>query len=122
MTIAEIKTRANEVFSSIIVFCPDFPAAAQTNTAKKFGQLIDLINEALEKLKSNDARQWTRICLQEVQEAQRHYESGDSKKGRNLTQRAEEHFLFAFSGKRTSACFIAGAPGAAADTDSGFPE
>jgi len=43
VALSGLKNTATEVFSSIIVFCPNFPPAAQTNTAKKFDQLTDLL-------------------------------------------------------------------------------
>jgi hypothetical protein len=122
MTLNELKSRANEVFSSIILFCPDFPPAAQTNTTKKFEQLTGIIDAVLEKVRSDDAKQWLRVCLQEIRQAQRHYEGGDRGGGMDLMQRAEEHFNQAFSKKETAPRFLVGDGGAAQDTDKGFPQ
>jgi len=121
-TLAELKVRANEIFSSIIVFCPDFPAAAQTSASRKFEQLAHMLDAVFEKLRSDDAKQWLRICIQETQQAQKAYEDGDRKKGKDLMQRAEEHFKNALSKKQTTARFITGESGAVRNVDSGFPQ
>lgn len=122
MTLAELKGRANEAFSSIILFCPDFPPAAQTSAPKKFEQLISIIDCVSEKVRSDDARQWLRVCLQEVQQARKSYEDGDRNKGKDLMQRAEEHFQRALARKAKAARFVAGQSGPAVDSDSGFPQ
>jgi hypothetical protein len=122
LTIAELKGRASEVFSSIIVFCPNFPPAAQTNAAKKFEQLNGIIDRALEMVRCDDARQWLRICLEEIEQSRKHYEEGDRKKGMDLIQRAEQHFKQAFATKGKAVRFVAGPSGPALDSDSGFPQ
>ncbi len=121
-TLAELKSRASEVFSSIIVFCPDFPPAAQTSAPKKFEQLTDIINRLSEKVRSDDGKQWLRICLQEIQQAWKAYEDDDRKKGKDLMQRAEEHFKNAFSKNPPTARFIVGDSGTTLDETSGFPQ
>ncbi len=108
MILAELKAGAKEVFSSIIVFCPDFPPAVQTSAPKKFEQLTSIIDRVSEKMRSDEARQCLRNCLQEVQQAQKSYEDGDRKKGKDLMQRAEEHFKQAFAKKAKAARFVAG--------------
>src|ERR1700743_3019738 len=105
MKLGELKNRASEVFSSIIVFCPDFPPAAQTSAVKKFDQLTDVVDRAMEKVRNVDAKQWLRICLREIQESQKSYQDGDHRKGKDLMQRAEQHFKQAFAKKRITARF-----------------
>jgi len=121
MTLSELITRANEVFSSIILFCPDFPDAAQTNTAKKFGQLTNLIETVIQKINNEDATKFLRISLQEIQKSRRLYEEGRTDKGRDLIQKAEEHFKSAVTKRSSVPRFVAGASRAAQDADSGFP-
>jgi hypothetical protein len=121
MKIGELKSTVEEVFSSIVVFCPNFPPMAQTNTAKKFEQLTNLVDAVLERMQTGHAKQWLRICLQEIQQSWKHYEQGDRKQGRYLIQRAEEHFKNAFSKKQTTARFVVGESGEAQDADTGFP-
>ena len=122
MTLAELKARAVEVFSSIIVFCPNFPAAAQTNTEKKFEQLIAILDSVSGKVRGEDAKQWLRICLSEVQQSRKHYDAGGRKKGMDLMQRAQEHFKQAFSQKPKVARFVAGLAGPTIDSENGFPQ
>lgn len=121
-SLSALKSRVDGVFSSILIFCPNFPAAAQTNVAKKFEQLNGIINAVLEKMRRDDAKQWLRMCLQEVQQSRKHYEDGDRDKGRELIQRAEEHFKNAFNRKVTAARFFVDDLGAIRDEEAGFPE
>lgn len=122
MTLSELRNRGNEVFSSIIIFCPDFPPAAQTTTGKKFEQLTAIIDRVLEKVRSDDAKKWLQICLQEAQQSRKHYEEGDRRRGVDLIQRAEEHFKQAFSKEQTAPRFVVGEQGSVQDTDAGFPQ
>ncbi len=121
MTLGELRGRATELFSSILVFCPNFPPAAHTTTAKKFEELEDVIRAVLERTRSQDGKHWLRVSQQEVQESRKFYEGGDRKKGRQKIQRAEEHFGNAFAKKEIAPRFIAGSSGPAQDVDAGFP-
>lgn len=121
MTLRELKNRANEVFSSIIVFCPDFPPEAQTSTQKKFDQLTKIVGAVLERTRNDDSKQWLRVCLQEIDQSRNHYEAGDRKQGRYVIQHAEEHFKDAISKKQTAPRFVVGESGATQDADTGFP-
>lgn len=122
MTIASLKNRAKEVFNSIIIFCPDFPPAAQTNPAKKFEQLAAIIDALLEKVRAADANQWLRACMREVQQARKHYDHGERKKGMELMQPAEAHFDNAFSRNQTAPRLVVGNSGSVSDTESDFPQ
>jgi len=75
----------------------------------------------MEQKKSDRAKQWLRVCLQEVRHSWKHYEDGNFREGRKLTQRAKEYFKNAFSKKPIEARFVAGQTSAALDSDSGFP-
>ena len=121
MTLSELEVVANGIFSSILVFCPDFPASAQTSTTRKFEQLSQLIETALERIHSDDAKRWLRIALQEIQESRQYYERGDRKMGMTFIQGAHEHFKNAFSSKQTEPRFIGSETGSVQDSDSGFP-
>jgi hypothetical protein len=122
MELAEMRTRVSEIFSAILVFCPDFPPAAETSMTIKFRQLTEFIDAILERTRGEDAKQWLRICLDEVRQSLRYYEQGDQKMGRELIQRAEEHFNNTFSKKAIGPRFIVGESGPARDTDAGFPQ
>jgi hypothetical protein len=122
MKIEELRTRITEVFSSISIFCPNFPAAAQTNTERKFGQLTEMVNTLLERAKDDAPKQWLRVSLQEIGESLQRYQEGNSQDGRKILERAEQHFKHAFSRKPTSPRFQVGESGSTQDTASGFPE
>jgi hypothetical protein len=121
MTPSEIKAKAKDIFSFILVFCPEFPTGTNTNIAREFDQLTELVGAALQKLKSEDAKQWLKICIQELRNSRTHYEKGDRKMGMDMIQRAQEHFENAFSRTPSTARFVAGESGPVADKDSGFP-
>jgi len=122
MSLNEIKNRTDEVFSYILLFCPEFSDGRRTTIATEFERLTGLVHLALDKVRSEDARKWIRICLQELQQAQRSYETGDRKAGCYLIQKAQEHFKSAFTNKAIAPRFIVGSSGPATDQDSGFPE
>jgi hypothetical protein len=119
MKFSELKNGASDRFSSILLFCPNWPPLAQTSTTEKFTQLIGFIDTIVEHTKSNEAKQWLRICLQEVRQSWKSYEDGNLLKGKDLIQQAEEHFENAFSKKPIEARFIAGRSGATFEKD--FP-
>lgn len=121
MTPAELKRKATDIFSFILLSCPDFPAETETTTAREFDELTELIHAVMEGTHSEDGKQWLRISLQEVQQSRKHYEKGDRKEGRYVIQRAEEHFKNAFAQEKTDPRFVAEESGAAQDTDTGFP-
>jgi hypothetical protein len=121
VSLNELTARAKEVFSSIILFCPNFPAAAKTNSAKKFDQLIEFVNAVFKKTSDEDAKKWIRLSLKEILEARAFYEQGATKEGCHLMQTAEEHFTNGIARKSRKPRFIAGESGAASDADSGFP-
>jgi hypothetical protein len=117
----ELKDRAEGVFSCIILWCPDFPPAAKTTAAREFNELIELIHSILEGTRRDDSKQWLRICLDEVRQSRKHYENGNARKGRDLIQRAEEHFRNALAKKQIAPRFVVGESGLAQDADTGFP-
>jgi hypothetical protein len=122
MELAGMRTRVSEIFSAILVFCPDFPPAAETSMAIKFRQLTEFIDAILERTRGEDAKQLLRICLDEIRQSLRYYEQGDQEMGRELIQRAEAHFNNMFSKKTIGHRFIVGESGPARDTDAGFPQ
>jgi len=120
-TFSEIKSEARDMFSFILISCPDWhPLLKEMTTAKVFNDMIDLLMALLERTKTDEAKQWLRICLQEVRQSGKHYEEGDLKGGRKVIQQAEEHFENAFSKKPIVARFVAGDSGAALDSEKGF--
>lgn len=123
MTFSQIKQRASDGFSFILIGCPDkWPSILkEMNTAKAFNQVIDLINAILDQTKGDDAKQWLRVCLQDVRQSWKSYEDGKLTEGRKLIQIAKGHFDNAFSKKPIEARFIAGESGAAFDSEKGFP-
>ena len=121
MTLKELKRKVLDIFNFILLSCPDFPPETQTTLAKEFDELAELISMAQEATRSDDSKQWLRICLQEIAKSRRHYEEGNQKQGRYEIQCAEEHFNNAFSRTQTTPRFMVGESGAAEDSDSGFP-
>ena len=120
-TFNELKGEARDKFSFILICCPNWhPSLKQISTAKVFSDMIDLINTISEQTKSDDARQWLQVCLQEVRQSWKSYEDGNLVKGKGLIQQAEEHFKNAFSKKPIEARFVAGESGAAFDSEKGF--
>ena len=122
LTLSEIKSRARDRFSYILIFCPNFPPATRTTTRSAFEKQIGFIEAILEQTKSEESKQWLRVCLQEVRESWKTYEAGNISGGRKLIQRAEEHFKNAFSKKPIQARFVAGEAGVVLDNDRDFPE
>ena len=120
MAFNELKSEAGDRFSYILVFCPNFPPATGTTTKKAFEKLIDLIDAITEQTKSEDSKQWLRVCLQEVRQSWKNYDDGNQTEGRKLIQRAEEYFKSALSKKPIEARFVAGESGAALDSEKGF--
>ena len=122
-TLSELKSDANDKFSFILIYCPNWPSyLKQISTAKVFNDMIDLINAISEQTKGDDAKQWLRVCLQEVRQSWKYYEHGELHEGADMIQQAEEHFKNAFSKKPIEARFIAGESGGAFDSEKGFPE
>src|SRR6266487_2367391 len=122
MRLSELRRKATDIFSFILVSCPDFPPETKTTTAREFDELTELIQGVMEGIRRDDGKRCMRICLQEVQHSRKHYEAGDRKQGRYVIQRAEEHFKNAFSKKESTARFGVGESGAALDAESGFPQ
>lgn len=122
MKLNQLKQKANDIFSFIVVSCPNFPPETKTTTAREFDELTELVQSVMEGIRSDDAKQWLRICLQEVAQSRKHYEDGDRKQGRYVIQRAAEHFKQAFAKKVVAARFVVGSSGPALDNDSGFPQ
>jgi hypothetical protein len=120
--LSEIKSEAKDMFSYILVFCPNFPPATGATTKTTFEKQIGFIEAILERTKGDEAKQWLRICLQEVRQSWKSYEDGNLVKGKDLIQQAEKHFKNAFSKKPIEARFVAGESGAAFDSEKGFPE
>ena len=121
-SLAELKRKASDIFSFILLSCPDFPEETKTTIAREFDELTELILAAADAVSSEGAKQWLKISLQEVQQSRRQYEVNDQKLGMDLIQRAEEHFKNAFSKKASTARFTVGEGGATHDTSSGFPQ
>jgi hypothetical protein len=119
MTLSELKSRAKDRFSYILIGCPNFPPATGTTTKSAFEKQIGFIEAILERTKGDEAKQWLRICLQEVRQSWKYYEDGKLHKGAEMIQQAEEHFNNAFSKKPIEARFIAGKFGATFEKD--FP-
>ena|SRR5580700_2196993 len=122
MAFSELKSRASDRFSYILVFCPNFPPATGTTTKTAFEKLIGFLDAIMEQTKSEEAKQWLRVCLQEVRQSWKSYEDGNLSEGRKLIQRAKQHFKNAFSKKPIAPRFSAGESGAALDNESGFPD
>jgi hypothetical protein len=119
--LSEIKKEAKDMFSFILISCPDWhPLLKEMTTAKAFNHMIDLLNIVLEKAKADNAKQWLRICLQELRTSWKHYEDGNLKAGRETIQQAEEYFNNAISKKPIEARFVSGESGAALDSKKGF--
>jgi len=121
LTFSKMKSDVRDRFSYILVFCPNFPAGTRSTTKTEFEKMISFIDALLEQSKNDEAKQWLRICLQEVRQSWNHYEEGKISEGRKMIQRAEEHFKNSFSKKEIKARFIAGETGTAQDAESGFP-
>jgi hypothetical protein len=83
MKLSELTSGANEIFSSITVFCPEFPPEAQTSVTKKFNQLLNILEALSAKLTQDDSKQWLRICWHEVHESQKYYDAGQRMEGMN---------------------------------------
>jgi hypothetical protein len=121
MTLSEVKSRAKDRFSSILIFCPNWPALARTSMTENFEELITWIEDITSRTRSGDTKHWLRICLQEIQESWRQYQAGDLQAGRKTIQVAESHFDDAFAHRSMAPRFMAGASGATLDNDEGFP-
>ena len=67
----------------------------QTPT-KKFEELRSIIGEIRDRTKSDGAKRWLNISLQEITQSEDHYEKGKREMGQDVIQRAEEHFRNAF--------------------------
>jgi len=122
MSAAELRSRTRDIFSYILLSCPNFPECNKTSIDKEFGELTEGVIQIMESVRSEEAKQWLRLCLSEIRKAKEHYTSGDRSAGMGVLQLAEEHFDNAFSRKSTAPRFIVGESGPAQDSDSGFPE
>ena len=120
-TLGEIKGEARDLFSYILLGCPDFPATTGSTTAKEFEILISLVEATVERTKHDQGKQCLRICLQEIRQSQKNYEGGRLHEGAHAIQEAREHFNNAFSKKPIAARFVVGESGAALDGGRGFP-
>jgi len=122
ITFSEIKKRASDRFSYILVFCPKFPPYTRATTKTAFEKLIALIDSIMEQVVEQDSKQWLRICLQEIRQSWKDYDEGNLTEGRKLIQRAKGHFDDAFSRKPIEPRFIVGQSGAVFDEKNGFPK
>jgi hypothetical protein len=116
-----VRREAKDRFSYIFVFCPNFPPLTGATTATAFEKLIGLLDVLIQNAKGDDAKQWLRVCLQEIRESRKHYDDGKQSEGRKLIMRAETHFQNAFSKIPIAPRFVAGDPGAAVDLEKGSP-
>jgi hypothetical protein len=121
MSLSQLKQRASDRFSYILIGCPNFPPATGTTTKTPFEKLTDFIDAVIEQTKSEEGQQWLRICLDEINTSWKSYEKGNLTEGRRLIAQAEEHFNNAFSKKPIEAKFIADESGASLDNEKGFP-
>ena len=121
MTYGELKRRASDRFSYILLGCPNFPSGTGTTTQSAFEKQVGFIESIIEKTKSEEAKQWLRVCLQEVRQSWKAYEAGSLPKGKRLIQVAEAHFNNAFTKKPIEPRFIVASSGKALDADNGFP-
>ena len=121
MTYGELKSRARDRFSYILLGCPNFPPSTGTTTWSAFEKQVGFIDSMIEQTESEEGKQWLRVCLQEVRQSWKAYEVGDLSKGRKLIQLAKEHFDNAFVKKPIAPRFIVGDSGSASDADKGFP-
>jgi hypothetical protein len=119
-TCSELKSEARDLFSYILVFCPNFPHYTKSTTKKEFENMIGLIDVISQQTKSDEARQWLKLCLQEVRQSWGYYDDGKQHEGASAIQQAEEYFRNAFSKKPIAARFVVGETGAAQDSDKGF--
>jgi hypothetical protein len=62
------------------------------------------------------------VCLQEIRQSWKYYDDGDIGGGKQMIQRAEEHFDNAFSKKPMQARFIAGESGVSLGSEKGLPK
>ena len=121
MTLSEIKSEARDLFSYILLGCPNFPAGTGSTTTKEFEKLLSLVDAIMERTKRDQGKQLLRICFQEIRQSWKYYEDGKLHEGKHMIQQAEEHFISAVSKKPIEARFIAGESGAALDSEKGFP-
>jgi hypothetical protein len=121
ITYSELKSDVKDRFSYILVFCPNFPPATGATTKTAFEKLIGSIDAITQQTKNEEAKQWLRLCLQEVRASWKSYEEGDIHKGAKQIQQARRYFSNALSKKPMEPRFIAGESGAALDDQSGFP-
>src|SRR5579871_5343525 len=122
MSLNQLKQIASDMFSYILLGCPNFPKGTRTTTKTAFEELIGLIDAIIQRTKSEEARQWLGICLQEIQKSYESYEDGNISDGKKLIQQAEEHFNNGVSKKPIESRFIADEKGASRDTKGGFPD
>jgi hypothetical protein len=102
MSLSQLKQRASDRFSYILLGCPNFPPATGTTTTTAFEKLISFIDILIERTKSEESKQLLRICLQEINKSWRSYNDGNIAEGRKLIQQAEKYFDSAFSDKQTT--------------------
>lgn len=121
LTYSELKSRARDRFGYILLGCPNFPPSTGTTTQSAFEKQIGFIDAIIEQTKSEEGKQWLRVCLQEVRQSWKAYEAGDISKGRKLIQVARVHFDNAFAKKPIAPRFTVDNSGSASDADKGFP-
>ena len=121
MTLNRIKAETRDLFSYILLGCPNFPKGTGSTTEKEFETLLMSISAIMERTKDENSRQWLRVCHKAAEQSWRHYEAGNLKTGRETIQQAEEYFDNAMSRKPIEARFITGESGAALDSEKGFP-
>jgi hypothetical protein len=119
MKTANPKDKASDLFSYILVNCPNFPPSTGSTIAKEFGILMSLLDTLFKNARNDDAKQWLGVCQQEVRQSWKSYDDGNVKDGKKLIQIAKGHFDNAFSNKPTAARFIVNKSGSTSDENSG---
>ena len=78
MPLGELKRRAKDRFSYILLGCPNWgPLLKNVTIASAFGKQIEMLSAILDRTKEDDAKQWLRLCINETRESRRAYETGD---------------------------------------------
>jgi hypothetical protein len=121
MTTQELRSKIKDVFSFILLGCPDFPPSTKTSIKREFDELKLLIESILQKTDKEERRQWIINSLNEIAISQAHYEKGNKKAGMYHIQRGEEYFDNYCFNKQLTARFISGQSGPSDDTENGFP-
>jgi ribosomal 50S subunit-associated protein YjgA (DUF615 family) len=101
-----LRSSILDSMSYIGAYAPEFPEEDATSLEREVAKLMELVSQHRARLKKEEQLRWHSVAEQELTNAFEAYASGDTARGSDQIQRAEEHFRRTFKPKKIRPNFI----------------